>query len=99
MRLELVSFVPPAAEPAVPSDDEVPFFPVDVPPRPSVEADVPPTLAVPPLPPVALVLDGVLEEPPDPTLDALCAKAIDPAPAASTDANKIVFKLYIVVAL
>ena len=90
--LELVSLLPPAAEPAVPIDDDVPPEPVDVPPRPSVEADVPPTLALPPLPPVALLLLGVDDDPPPPIVDALCPNANDPAPTARTEARRIVLK-------
>jgi hypothetical protein len=73
-------------------DEEVPFCPVEVPPSPSVEADVPPAAALPPLPPVALVLLGVLEEPPEPTLDALCASAIDPVPIARAETRNIVLR-------
>ena len=90
--LELVSLVPPAAEPPTPSEDDVPFSPVEVPPRPTVDADVPPTLALPPLPPVALVLLGVDDEPPAPIVDALCAKANEPAPTTRTEARKIVLR-------
>jgi hypothetical protein len=43
-----------AALPPVPTDDDVPASPVDVAPRPSVEADVPPAAALPALPAVAL---------------------------------------------
>src|SRR6188472_4400814 len=52
--VELLSFVPPAALPPLPMDEDVPFAPVEVAPTPSVDADVPPTAALPPLPPVAL---------------------------------------------
>jgi hypothetical protein len=61
-----------------------------------VVADVPPAAALPPLPPVALVLPGADDAPPAPTVDALCANAIDPAPTAITEAIKMVFKLDIV---
>ena len=61
-----------AALPAPPIVEEVPAGPVEVPPSPRVEAEVPPTAALPPLPTVPL---EPVEEP-APTVDALGAVAV-----------------------
>src|SRR6185503_7292309 len=86
--LELVSRVPPAAEPPVPSADEPPL----VAPRPTVEADVPPAAALPPVPPEAA--PGVLL--PAPTVEADCAIAREPAPTISALARNIDLNVVIV---
>ena len=77
--VELVSRVPPAALPPVPSDEEPPL----VAPTPSVDADVPPTDALPPVPPVAA--PGVLL--PAPIVEADCANPREPAPIINTVAR------------
>src|SRR5690242_15895383 len=58
-----------AALPAPPMLDDVAAGPVELPPRPRVEADVPPAAALPPLPTVPL---EPVEEP-APSVEALCA--------------------------
>jgi hypothetical protein len=68
-----------AALPALPIDEDVPLGPVDVPPAPSVDADVPPAAALPPLPIVALPPDAL----PAPTVDALWASASDDESASA----------------
>src|SRR4051812_18912932 len=71
-----MSLVPPAAVPPVPIvDDVVPVGVVDVPPVPSVEADVPPAAPLPAVPPVAAEPPAPTDAPPLPTVDALCASA------------------------
>jgi hypothetical protein len=69
----LVFLVPPAALPPLPMVDEVPVGPVDVPPVPRLDAEVPPTAALPAVPPVAAEPLALVDEPPEPIVDALCA--------------------------
>jgi len=89
-----MSRVPPAAEPALPMVEEVvPVGLVDVPPVPSVVADVPPTVALPEVPPVAADPAAPVEAPPLPTLVALCAKAAEANTALKALASNAVFSL------
>src|SRR5216110_372393 len=84
----LMSFAPPAALPPLPMVDDVcPLGLVEVPPVPSVEAEVPPDAALPAEPPVAAEPDGPLEAPPAPIVDALCAQASDDASAIVPASN------------
>src|SRR3954468_19587375 len=88
MWVLLVSRVPPAALPPDPIVEDVPLGPVEVPPTPSVDADVPPTAALPPEPPVALELVGFFDEPLLPSVDALCATATEAMPAVKAPASR-----------
>src|SRR3954471_20164205 len=91
----LLSLVPPAALPPLPIVEEVvPLGLVEVPPVPSVEAEVPPTAALPAVPPVAADPDGPDEAPPLPAVEALCARAAV-AHVAITPAMRTVLKFFI----
>src|SRR3954452_7068863 len=84
----LVSLVPPAAVPPVPMvDDVVPVGLVDVPPVPSVEAEVPPAAPPPAVPPVAADPPEPTDAPPLPTVEALCARASVETAALSAPAR------------
>src|ERR1043165_4055128 len=88
-----MSRVPPAAEPALPMVDEVvPVGLVDVPPVPSVVADVPPTAALPEVPPVAADPEAPTDAPPLPTEVALCASAAVDTAALSAPASNASFR-------
>jgi hypothetical protein len=89
-----MSRVPPAAVPALPIVDEVaPVGLVDVPPVPSVDADVPPAAPLPAVPPVAAEPDAPTEVPPLPTVDALCASAAEETAALIAHASNASLKL------
>src|SRR5437588_5624847 len=89
----LMSLVPPAALPAVPSVDEVvPVGLVEVPPVPSVVADVPPTAALPEVPPVAAEPLAPTDAPPLPTEVALWAIAAVETAALRAPASKASLK-------
>jgi hypothetical protein len=93
MRVLLVSLMPPAALPPLPMVDEVvPVGLVDVPPVPSVVADVPPAAPLPAVPPVAADPPAPTEAPPLPVVDALCATAAEARAALSALASKASFK-------
>lgn len=80
-----------AALPAPPTVDEVPNLPVELAPRPSVEADVPPAAALPAVPPAVL---PPLEtfEPTVAALGAVCAMAAVEAASANAPARKASFR-------
>src|SRR3954469_24969059 len=89
----LMSRVPPAAVPPVPIvDDVVPVGLVDVPPVPSVEAEVPPAAPLPAVPPVAADPLAPTDAPPLPTVDALCASASGATARLRAPASSAVFK-------
>src|ERR1043165_489442 len=89
-----MSRVPPAAEPALPMVEEVvPVGLVEVPPVPSVVADVPPTAALPDVPPVAADPPAPTEAPPLPTEVALCASAAEETAALRAPASSASFRL------
>src|SRR3954454_5111829 len=89
----LISRVPPAAVPPVPTvDDVVPIGLVDVPPVPSVDAEVPPAAPLPAVPPVAADPLAPTDAPPLPTDDALCASASGAAAILSAPARSAVLK-------
>jgi hypothetical protein len=74
--VRLAFLLPPAAVPPLPMlEDVAPAGLVDVPPVPSVEAEVPPAAPLPAVPPVAAEPEGPLDDPPLPMLDALWPSA------------------------
>jgi hypothetical protein len=89
----LVFLVPPAALPALPTVDEVsPDGLVEVPPVPSVEAEVPPAAPLPAVPPVAAEPCGPLDDPPLPMVDALWLSAAVAQAALSRPAAIVPFQ-------
>jgi len=83
----------PAAVPALPIVEEVvPVGLVEVPPVPSVVADVPPTAALPEVPPVAAEPPAPMDAPPLPTEDALWAIATVETAALRAPASKASLK-------
>lgn len=80
-----------AALPAPPTADEVPAPPVELAPRPIVEADVPPAAALPAVPP-AVLPSRVIFEPTVAALGPACAMAAELA-SARTHASRENFKI------
>jgi hypothetical protein len=80
-----------AALPAPPTVDEVPNLPVELAPRPIVEADVPPAAALPAVPPVVYPPLETLE-PTVVALGAVCAMAAVEAASANAPARRANFR-------